>query len=136
MVNTKVASATDGAAPKIPAKLFGRTMSPRAAKKETTAPPIRNLSIRSIQLSNKEEAHREATLVLSLVGQRLCSYSPWRKLGRELVRLPGFPERCFHQWRCRCGRQFRTTLSRSSRQHRVRLLRDAPALRAPGLRRS
>src|ERR1700709_729773 len=34
-----VASATDGAAPNKPAKLFGRGMSPRSAKAETTRPP-------------------------------------------------------------------------------------------------
>ena len=40
-VSPSVASATDGAAPNNPAKLFGLHISPRTAKDETTMPPIR-----------------------------------------------------------------------------------------------
>src|SRR5579864_582086 len=39
-VNPSVASATEGAAPNSPAKLFGSNRSPRIAKDETTPPPI------------------------------------------------------------------------------------------------
>jgi len=39
MVNPSVAIATEGAAAKRPAKLLGITKSPKAANKETTAPP-------------------------------------------------------------------------------------------------
>jgi hypothetical protein len=42
-----VASATEGAAPNRPAKLFGRTASPKAANAETAIPPILNLKIYS-----------------------------------------------------------------------------------------
>jgi hypothetical protein len=38
----KEASATEGAAPNKPAKLFGFNRSPRTANKETIVPPIRN----------------------------------------------------------------------------------------------
>lgn len=41
IVSAKVASATDGAAPKSPAKLFGFNTSPMIAKTDTTAPPTR-----------------------------------------------------------------------------------------------
>ena len=41
-VSPRVASATDGAAPNSPAKLFGLSTSPRQANKETIAPPTRN----------------------------------------------------------------------------------------------
>src|SRR5579872_7000538 len=42
MVSTRVAIATEGAAPKSPAKLFGFRMSPKIANKETAKPPIKN----------------------------------------------------------------------------------------------
>src|SRR5581483_10025204 len=41
MVRLSVASATDGAAPNKPAKLFGRSTSPSAANADTAQPPIR-----------------------------------------------------------------------------------------------
>src|SRR5437763_11891773 len=64
-VRTKVARATEGAAPKIPAKLLGLNRSPRTAKVETTAPPIKKRKnnssnsvlrhpFRSINYSNAE----------------------------------------------------------------------------------
>src|SRR6185437_13289152 len=42
MVRARVASAIEGAAPRIPARLLGRSTSPSAANTDTTAPPIRN----------------------------------------------------------------------------------------------
>src|SRR5262252_3391741 len=103
MVNTRVASATEGAAPKIPAKLFGRTMSPRTAKNETTAPPIRNLNIRSIQLSR--EGVVAAPWVLS--GSHLHPLSSvWRAFSwkpmalaeaRVELALEGARAGCLHQ---------------------------------------
>lgn len=41
-VSPRVASATDGAAPNNPAKLFGLRMSPIIANEETTSPPTKN----------------------------------------------------------------------------------------------
>src|ERR1700737_4346496 len=41
-VRPNVASATEGAAPNNPAKLFGLSTSPMIAKPETTAPPTSN----------------------------------------------------------------------------------------------
>src|SRR5438105_1340087 len=43
-VSPRVASATEGAAPKRPAKLLGFSRSPKTAKAETTIPPVRNRS--------------------------------------------------------------------------------------------
>src|ERR1700739_527673 len=48
IVSPSVAKATEGAAPKSPAKLLGFSTSPIMAKKETTNPPIRNRNISSI----------------------------------------------------------------------------------------
>src|SRR6478735_7677021 len=45
-----VASATDGAAPKIPAKLLGFSMSPSTENTETTTPPITNRRTRSVHI--------------------------------------------------------------------------------------
>lgn len=42
ILSPSVASATDGAAPNNPAKLFGFNMSPNTANKETIVPPTRN----------------------------------------------------------------------------------------------
>src|SRR5438270_3441002 len=47
MVIPTVAKAIEGAAPKSPAKLFGRRTSPSSAKALITAPPIRNLRTKS-----------------------------------------------------------------------------------------
>src|SRR5882757_11212212 len=48
MVRPRVASATEGAAPKSPAKPLGFRTSPINAKSETIVPPTRNLTTRSI----------------------------------------------------------------------------------------
>jgi hypothetical protein len=47
MVMASVPSATDGAAPKRPAKLRGLKMSPNAAKPETASPPMKKRRIYS-----------------------------------------------------------------------------------------
>src|SRR5665213_629496 len=50
-VSASVASATEGAAPKRPAKLFGENSPPRNENTATTAPPIKNLRRSSVNLS-------------------------------------------------------------------------------------
>src|ERR1700746_144434 len=50
-----VASATDGAAPNSPAKLFGLKTSPRTEKNETAIPPIRKRSRSSFMLIDAPE---------------------------------------------------------------------------------
>src|ERR1700730_11477527 len=61
-----VASAIEGAAPKRPAKLFGRKTSPSSANTLITAPPMRNLSTNSSSLSR----------LLCLLDQRLRLCNP------------------------------------------------------------
>src|SRR5690348_13494602 len=51
-VNVNVASATEGAAPKSPAKLLGLNTPPRIANPETTAPPITNRKRISFMVSH------------------------------------------------------------------------------------
>lgn len=48
IVSARVASATEGAAPKTPAKLFGREISPTMAKRQTAKPPSKNRTTNSI----------------------------------------------------------------------------------------
>lgn len=61
MVNPRVASATDGADPKIPANVFGFTMSLITAKAQTTTPPTRNL------MTNSNSAPRSHSALSSLL---------------------------------------------------------------------
>src|ERR1700721_1930345 len=60
IVNPIVARATEGAAPKSPAKLFGRSTFPISAKRLTTTPPIINLvmssAIASVHLCSETAA--------------------------------------------------------------------------------
>src|SRR3954447_5810024 len=62
MVRPRVARATEGAAPKSPAKDFGRKMSPRMAKRLTTVPPMKKRRRRS----------RISSGLLSLLDEGLC----------------------------------------------------------------
>src|ERR1700750_488911 len=74
MVIPTVASAIEGAAPKRPAKLFGRRTSPSNANALITAPPIRNLrpnsSIRHAARSKTRTSSALSSL-LRLLDQRL-----------------------------------------------------------------
>ena len=55
-----VANATDGAAPRSPAKLFGLRASASVAKTETTNPPTRNRTTTSIVISDQQRQRIEA----------------------------------------------------------------------------
>src|SRR5215470_7633673 len=55
MVRPSVATATEGAAPNSPAKLFGLNTSPRTEKKETAIPPIRKRTRSSFILVDAPE---------------------------------------------------------------------------------
>src|SRR5262249_28047010 len=79
-VSAIVASATEGAPPKMPAKRFGRTTSPRKANRLTIAPPRRKRHRRSIhtQVTRARRLAVSALLIrsaLDLRGAALVLYS-------------------------------------------------------------
>src|SRR5579883_3316365 len=74
IVSTRVASATDGAAPKIPAKLFGRSTSPERANNVTNTPPTMNLITSSTNI-------RILVSCSPIIGPRIAS--PNRSVGAQ-----------------------------------------------------
>jgi hypothetical protein len=87
--NAKVASATDGAAPNRPAKLFGLKRSPKRANVETDTPPIRkriNISFIGPAIGSRELRHRRAAFEIGgVVVQKswLLSRRPASQAARE-----------------------------------------------------
>src|SRR5258705_197061 len=84
-----VASATDGAAPKRPAKVLGRRTSPSMAKADTTAPPTmkrRTYSVISLS-SRASTAGRRAAALMELDGASIDDQRPSRMIGDETVVL-------------------------------------------------
>src|SRR5579859_2805582 len=78
MAMPSVVRATEGAAPKRPAKLLGRHTSATAANKETITPPSKNLAVKSPTVEDNiapPEIKRLAALSESVASphRRLCS---------------------------------------------------------------
>src|SRR5262249_53221929 len=77
MVSPRVASATEGAAAKRPAKLLGFRQSPGTANSDTMRPPTMNRKMNSMSWNSAPYPRAAMDDVAPAKDGRLRSYSPW-----------------------------------------------------------